>query len=287
MDAVPVSEFPGRLYSDAGEPGLFLRSAVVEGKVKADVLLTHGFGEHSAKYAHVARFFAQHGYRLCGYDMRGHGHSPGQRGDIDRYETLLDDLDVVRKIHGLHDREEAPIFLYGHSFGGQVTLNYILQRRPAAVQGVIVSSPLVKLAFQPSRLKVLLANLMIKVWPSFTQGGPNDKSALTRDVAFLDSLPEPELLHHRVSARMYREILAGAASLREGASRFTLPLLVIQGSDDAIVSAPAAQAFYEAAGSADKTMRMHPGMRHETQNETGRETVLAEMVEWMDRHLPA
>ncbi len=245
-ETTPASQFPGRLYSAPNQPGLFLRSSVIQGKTKADVLLTHGFGEHSAKYEHVARFFAQHGYRLCGYDLRGHGHSPGRRGDISRYAVLLDDLDAVRK---LHQRGGVPMFFFGHSFGAQVTLNYILERRPAAVPGVIITSPLLELAFRPAWWKVLLANIMVKVRPSFTQDGPSDRSALSRDLAFLNSLPEPELLHHKISARMYHEILAGAANARKNASRITSPLLVIQGSDDAIVSAPAAQAFYEAAGS--------------------------------------
>lgn len=274
---------PGTSAEDKGGPALFLHAEPVEANTKADVLLTHGMGEYSGKYGHVGRFFGQHGYRLCSYDLRGHGRSPGRRGHIRDYVELLDDLETA--MHH-HQREGVPMCLYGHSFGAQITLNYLLQRRPP-VAGAIIASPLLKLGFQPSPVKVVLAKLLLKLWPSFTQSGPNDRTLLTRDLAFLDSLPSPELLHHKVSARMYHEIIEGARRAREGASRYDCPMLVIQGEEDTMISVAATRDFFEALAVADKTLRMHPGMKHETQNEIGRETVLAEMVEWMDKRLPA
>src|SRR5438128_9760211 len=71
---------------------LFARSWTPPGAIKADVLLAHGMGEHSARYFHVGKFFAERGYRLCAFDMRGHGRSSGPRGYVESYGLLLDDL---------------------------------------------------------------------------------------------------------------------------------------------------------------------------------------------------
>ena len=274
---------PETSVGDKGRPALFLHATPVEANTKADVLLTHGMGEYSEKYGHVGRFFSEHGYRLCSYDLRGHGRSPGKRGHIRAYVELLDDMETA--MHH-HRRAGVPMFLYGHSFGAQITLNYLLQRHPP-VAGAIIASPLLKLGFRPSPVKVVMAKLLLKLWPSFTQSGPNDRTLLTRDLAFLDSLPSPELLHHKVSARMYHEIIEGARRAREGASRYDYPMLVIQGEQDTMISVAATKDFFDALAVADKTLRIHPGMKHETQKEIGREMVLAEMVEWMDKRLPA
>lgn len=280
---MPEFHFSETLLPGGEKPSLFLRSAVVAGKTKADVLLTHGLGEHSGRYGHVARFFAESGYRLCTYDLRGHGRSHGRRGHIKRYGELLDDLEMAL---GYHRREGVPMFLYGHSLGGQITLNYLLQRRPR-VPGAIITSPWLELAFRPRRMKVLLAKLMVELWPTFTQTTPNDQSLLSRDLAFLASLPGQDLVHHKVSARMYQEMLAGADRVCGHTSGFGCPLFLIHGEADPLTSAAATASFFKKLDERDKTLKIHPGMRHETQNETGRETVLAEMVEWMDRRLPA
>src|SRR5271155_2393190 len=121
---VPAFHFSETFLPGAVNPSLFLRSAPAGGNTKADVLLTHGLGEHSAKYGHVAGFFAQNGYRLCTYDLRGHGRSHGRRGHVNRYAELLDDLEMVMNYY---KRDEVPMFLYGHSLGGEVTINCRLQ----------------------------------------------------------------------------------------------------------------------------------------------------------------
>jgi alpha-beta hydrolase superfamily lysophospholipase len=136
-------------------------------------------------------------------------------------------------------------------------------------------------------LKVLLAKIMRGFWPTFTQNGPDDPATLSHDLAFLDSIPGGDLLHHKITARMYGEILAGAHRAREGAVECDCPLLLIHGADDPLTSPAATKSFFQKAASQDKTLKLHPAMRHETHNEIGRETVLAEIVEWMDSHLPA
>ena len=279
----PPVHFAGTFPTGGADPLLFLRSAVVEGNVKADVLLTHGLGEHSARYEHVAGSFAQNGYRLCSYDLRGHGRSPGRRGHVNDYGELLDDLGTAMNYH---KRDGVPMFLYGHSMGAQITLNYLLQRRPR-VSGAIIASPWLELVFRPGRLKVLLAKIMVGVWPTFTQDGPDNKAMLSRDRDFLASLPGEDLMHHKISARMYTELLAGASRAYESSSGYECPLLLIHGTDDPLTSRAATESFFQKLATPDKTLKIFPGMRHETHNETGRETVFAEMMEWMDSRLPS
>ena len=95
---------------------------------KAVVCLVHGLGEHSGRYAHVAAALNDAGYALLGFDLRGHGKSGGPRGHTPSYDTLMDDIgrllaEAAQRYPG------QPQFLYGHSLGGNLVLNYALRRK--------------------------------------------------------------------------------------------------------------------------------------------------------------
>ena len=65
------------------------------GRVRAVVVICHGQGEHSGRYAHVAQFFVERGYAVYAYDLRGQGKSGGVRGHVDRWTQYYDDLWLV------------------------------------------------------------------------------------------------------------------------------------------------------------------------------------------------
>ncbi len=256
---------------------LFLRSAQPARAVAANVIHVHGMGEHSARYFHVARYFAERGWRFCTYDMRGHGRSEGRRGWIAHYSELLDDIEIVWK----HYREEGPpTFLYGHSLGGQIAINFIAERHPDAC-GAVIASPWFELAFQPSRMKLMLAKIAARVWPTFTQATGIDGSRLSRDQDFLSSMPDLDLVHRFMSARMFAELSGGAIEANRRAREITLPLLLIHGADDPVTSVEATRNFFKNLKSRDKTLKVYPSTLHETHNDLDRETVLADIADWL------
>src|SRR4051812_45667979 len=133
-----------------GRARLFVRTAQLQTPVRAEVLLTHGLGEHSARYTHVAAALAERGLRMWAYDLRGHGHSSGPRGDA-RYEDLLDDL---AQVHAEVAQSGRPVFFMGHSMGAQISLSF-LWRRPVESRGAIIASPWLRLAFEPPRWRTV------------------------------------------------------------------------------------------------------------------------------------
>src|SRR5215211_8837925 len=105
---------------------LYRQSWAPEGEAKAVVTLIHGFGEHSGRYPHVAEALTAEGYTLVAGDHRGHGRSQGLRGHTPTYDHLMDDIggllaDAARRFPG------RPSFIYGHSMGANLTLNYALR----------------------------------------------------------------------------------------------------------------------------------------------------------------
>ncbi len=262
---------------------LYVRETRVAGKICGEVILTHGRGEHSGRYGHVARAFAARGLRLWSYDLRGHGRSGGGRGDVPSYEALLDDLKQV--VDFVKARQIGPLFLLAHSLGGQITLNYLL-RREFQGAGAIIASPYLRLAFAPPRWRLALAGTARWLWPSLTQPTPLPWTRLSRDQAHLASFPDPELTHHLISARMYHAVRTGALAALAGAPKLRIPLLLIHGAEDQVTSVEATRDFYGRLGSPDKALKIYPQMLHETFNEIGREQVIDDILAWIEERLP-
>ncbi len=255
-----------------------------ERSTKALVVLTHGHGEHSSRYGHVAAALAASGYAVAAYDVRGHGRSGGQRGHTPRYAQLLDDLQVVVD----WAKRTIPTrqwFLYGHSMGGQITLAYALDRQPDAA-GVIVTAPWLRLKFMPPAWKVQLGLTIGKVWPSFAMSSGLDQSQpLSHDTGHLNSLPEHDLNHTQITARLGADALTHGADVLARAAEFKYPLLIMHGADDQIMDPEGTRRFYAAAASADKTLKVFPDLFHEIHNEfpERRGEVLADVVAWLDK----
>jgi alpha-beta hydrolase superfamily lysophospholipase len=260
---------------------LFVRRAVPEGRVRAWVLLTHGLGEHSGRYGHVAEALIAREFAVVGWDLRGHGRSSGERGDILDGDCLVDDLAAVC---AHFRRDDVPLFFFAHSLGGQIALR-LLEKDPAICRGAVVLSPWLRLAFNPPVWKLALAQVMMKVWPGFPQQTSKRKERLSRDPEHLGSFPDLDLVHHRISARMYFACRTAAERVMAGAGRLRTPLLLLHGDDDPVTSHHATCEFFEKAGSTDKTLRIFPANRHETHNDLDRERVIREAGEWMERRI--
>ena len=129
---------------------------------KAIICLVHGMGEHSGRYRHIANRLNRAGYSMVAFDLRGYGKSPGPRGHVLSYEAFMRDISSLLEIAD-QQFPQLPSFLYGHSMGGNLVLNYVLRYKPR-IKGVIVSGPWLRLAFEPPVFKVVLCKMMNNIW---------------------------------------------------------------------------------------------------------------------------
>jgi acylglycerol lipase len=262
---------------------LFVRSSdPAHGTARGSILITHGMGEHSGRYDHVVQRLNGAGLRVITWDLRGHGRSEGRRGDIRDYSLLIDDL---LEIWSIALSGPGPLFLYGHSLGGQITLNFAVRHKPAAA-GLVITSPWLRLAFAPPRWKVSLARIAAHVWPSFTQNTDVVPSRLSRDLDFLLAMPDPHLVHHRMSARMYQALTTGAIHAGRNAVELPYPILLIHGAHDPVTSVSATTQFFDALRSQDKSLVIVPKALHETHNDLCRDSVLDQITAWLDARIP-
>ena len=260
---------------------LFAHAFPTEETPKAVVCLVHGHGEHIERYEHVAEAFNNAGYSLIGYDHRGHGQSDGIRGHIPSYETLLNDVTAFRKEVNEY-YPDLPHFLYGHSMGGNIALNYTLREKPN-LAGVIATGPWLKLAFEPPAIQVFLGKTMNKIYPAFIQASGLDTAALSHDPEVVRAYEEDSLVHNKISARLFVEMYESGLWAFEHASEFPMPLLLMHGGGDKITSAEASREF---GAKTDKaTVKIWDGLYHEIHNEPEKEEVFKTMIDWMDSRL--
>jgi acylglycerol lipase len=282
LDMKSESAPAGRMHRARDGTGLYVEIAEPEAKARGSILLTHGMGEHLGRYGHVVPVLTGLGLRVVCWDLRGHGRSEGARGDLPSYQALVEDLG---EIWDLTKQGAPPWYLYGHSLGGQITLNFALQRNPEAA-GMVITSPWLRLEYVPPWWKVLLARVMVRVWPAFAQDTDMRLERLSRDMVFLNGMPNPELVHQRMSARMYLALMQGAAEALEDGPRLRYPMLLIHGSKDPVTSAAASEKFYGTLASEDKSLVIVPDALHETHNDLCRDTVLRQIADWLAARLP-
>ena len=251
--------------------------APVEG-TRGLVALVHGHGEHCGRYGHVAAFFAEHGFAVAAMDQRGHGRSGGKRGHSPSYEHLMNDIAGLID-EGRRLAPDGPLILYGHSMGGAEVLNFVLRRKPA-IAGTIVTGPLLRVAFEPPAWKITLGRGMQRVWPSLTQPTGLKPSDISRDPEVVRQYDEDPLVHDKMSARLFVDLMAAGEYALDHARQFPPPLFLAHGTADTLTSAEATREFGEAMGEGC-TLKLYEGWYHEVHNEPERQQFFDDLKAWL------
>jgi acylglycerol lipase len=250
---------------------------------KAVVVISHGLAEHSGRYAHVAERLNDAGYAVYALDHRGHGKTDGTPGNIDRLAYVRGDLDtLLTQARGEHPG--VPVVLLGHSFGGLVALDYVVNRGQSGLTALVLSGALVD-PDAGNAVQRRLAGVLSAVGPNLGVV-PLDATTVSRDPAEVKKYVEDPLNYHgKVRARSGAEIIAGVTRVVAGLPRVTLPVLVMHGGDDKLVPPAASKLIAERIGSTDKTLTLYDRLYHEIFNEPEKDSVLGDVVTWLDKHV--
>jgi len=259
---------------------MFAREWSAAEQPRGIVYLIHGLGEHSGRYAHVAAKMNQANYTVRAFDHRGHGRSEGKRGYTPSYEALLDDIQDFMTETPSDDPNN--IFLYGHSLGGNLVLNFALKRRPN-ISGVISTSPLILPGMKIPGIKIALGKLMNRLFPALTFPNDINPDHISRNKSVAIDYANDPLVHNRVSARLGTSMLQAGEWALEHAQEFPLPLLLMHGSADQITSPEASKKFAEKVP-VECTFKMWEGCYHELHNEPEKDQVIAFMIDWLNAH---
>lgn len=247
-------------------------------KPAAALLIVHGIGEHGERYTRMAAHMNEFDISVMAYDLRGHGRSEGARGVVLDWAEYREDAGAAAAI--LADRYPAlPLFILGHSLGGTIALDYILEtgRSP---QGAIISAPaLGKPGISP--VLVAIAGMLSAVTPRIAFSTGLDSDAISRIPDECRRYREDPLVHDTACVRLSTELKAAQRRIFASAQAMRAPLLLTYGAADRIAPREPIAEFYRSAGSADKELRIFEGAFHEIHNDLVRDEVHALYSQWV------
>jgi alpha-beta hydrolase superfamily lysophospholipase len=245
---------------------------------EAVILLVHGLGEYAGRYTEWARRFTDTGIEMRLFDLPGHGLSEGKRGVVPCFEEIYDILDgILAKIS--EEKPEIPLFLYGHSLGGGLVLDYLIRHRPS-VSGAIITSPWIKLTSAPPGFKVAMVKALKNVFPDLTSSSGLNPAYLSHDPAVCREYVDDPLVHDRISLRLFSEAVKASDNIIKNASEIDVPLLLIHGRDDMITSPSGTMEVASSAPSA--LLKLWDDCFHELHNEPIKEDHFTFIKEWIE-----
>ncbi len=250
---------------------------------RAVVLIAHGLGEHSGRYAHVAAHLTAHGYAVYALDHRGHGQSSGPRAVVTDFDEFVADLrtyfEQVRA-----EQPDLPIVLYGHSMGSAISLLFAF-RYQADLAGLITTGTALRLPASNA-----ITRPLIKAASTLTPTArliPIDPKGISRDPAVVERYrADPLVYHGAIPLIMLAELEQAAERCTEQLPSLRLPYLALHGGADPLTLPAGAAIVRERSGSPDTTVKVYDGLYHEIHNEPEQGQVLDDITGWLDAHVP-
>ncbi len=249
------------------------------------VVISHGLGEHSDRYQNIMSALGGAGVSFYALDHRGHGKSGGKRGHVERFMKYVDDLKMLINTVVKKENKGVPIILLGHSMGGLIAMRYALEY-PRDLHGLILSAPALVPAVAVPKWKKFLGRIFSVLMPALTMNNELDPSDISNDPDVVQAYREDPLVHDMVSARWYTEYIDTAEYCLSRPADLEMPLLVIHGMADRMVSPESSRIVYENASSPDRQIFTFEGLFHETMNERieDRKKVLKTISSWILEH---
>lgn len=273
----------GRFTGAAGGQ-IYWQGWVPDDEPAGIVVISHGFAEHSGRYAHVAERLATEGYACYAVDHRGHGQSEGRRGNLNRMSEVCADLgQVIALASERHDG--LPLVLLGHSLGGLIALDYVTSSDQTATLCGLILSGAVMVPSVGSKVERLAAKVLSSIAPNLGLVPPLDSSTISRDPDVVTAYDADPLNYRgKIGARVGAEALAAIDRVTGRLSTISLPVLVLHGTDDQLSAPSGSQLVADRVASQDVTLTLHDGLYHEIFNEPEQQAVLDEVVGWLKKH---
>jgi len=249
---------------------------------RAVMSLVHGFGEHSGRYGPMAEALNAQGIAIVSIDLRGHGRSDGKRGVIKSYDDFRDDIKALMdKTRMLYP--DTPHFLYGHSMGGGIVLDYGFNKDPD-ILAIIASAPLIKLADSPPAILTPIAKILHFLHPKGAGKKPIDGTLVTTLKAEQKLYMEDLLNHGQCGFGTAFGLVETGNAIRDRAAQWDTPLLLFHSRADVLTDFTSSETF--AASAKNTEFHAFDKSAHEMHNDFPRAQIYTLMIDFIERHIP-
>lgn len=271
---------------------------------KGVVQLSHGMGEHLARYDHFAQFLNEKGYIVFGDDHRGHGLTENDKdrgnhkGDIFTYTVK----DLVFIHNYLKEKYKLPVLFFGHSYGSFLGQAFLEQNTDA--KGVAISGT----AYMPRALIALGMVFLFPIWLLFKNWRPKFVNKLpdlitskrykekgeaiwiSRDAEIRKKFLEDPHSNISMSINFSYSMIKGIFNTWKRKNAYKVrkdtPIGIFSGDMDLIggygTFCPKLRDKYKKLGVSKVNMYIYKDYRHEVLNELEKEKVYADVANFFD-----
>ena len=273
---------------------------------KGVVLLIHGLAEHCGRYDHFSKFLNKNGFAVLGYDHPGHGQtdpdSPGYISSEDGFHYMVQTVGDFLKF-ATAQFPGVPTIVFAHSMGSFLTQRYFQLyddlpeaviysgsngKPPAILQGGIWISSLLRKIYGPESKSPFLNKLTFGEYNKPFKPARTEMDWLSRDQDQVDRYISDPYCGFNCSTSFYNDLFKGLKALHShkpfAGNSAALPILLFSGESDPVSDMGKGIKNLEKlligsdAGRIQK--KLYPGGRHEMLNETNREQVMEDVLQW-------
>ncbi len=279
---------------------------------KGIIQIAHGMAEHALRYGRFAKALNDAGYAVYAHDHRGHGKtipivtSQNEQGffaEKDGWALVVDDTFILnQKIKA--DHPTLPITLFAHSMGTFISQQYVAEHGDT-LAGLILSASIDNAGFlrnigliiaKIERLRIgargqskLLNTMSFGDFNKPFKPNRTEFDWLSRDNTEVDKYINDPLCGFIVTTQLWIDLLQGLGVMAQPSTRArvpkSLPILLITGGDDPVTqngkTIDALKQAYEKAGVKNVSSKKYAAGRHESLNETNRDEVTADIIDWL------
>lgn len=243
---------------------------------KGVIVMVHGLCEHLGRYDAISEKFNEAGYSVYRFDHRGHGKSEGTKVFYSDFNEIIEDtkffVDIAKK-----ENPTLPIFLFGHSMGGYAVALYGT-KYPNTLTGILMSGALTR--NNGGFASELPLNLPLDTYIPNALG-----SGVCSDPKVVEAYDQDPLVEKEIGVGLVYSVFEGINWLKDKGNQFIDPVLIMHGANDGIIMEKDSRDFFGDIASKDKSLRIYANLFHEILNEPSRYEIVADMVQWMNKHL--
>lgn len=277
------------------------------------VQISHGMIEYIKRYDQFARYLNQEGFLVIGNDHLGHGETAKNDDELGYFctsnmsQTVVADLYEVTRF-AKKKYPDIPYFLLGHSMGSFMARRYIMTYGNE-LDGVIISGTgnQSKIVLKAGKMMAALTKFfkgdhyrspMLKklFFSKFNKHIPNVRTSndwLTKDEVIVDTYNKDKYCTYSFTVNGYRTLLEVLSFIQNSNNIVkipkNLPVFLIAGEEDPVGNYGKAvkhvYEIYKKTGIDDISMKLYKNDRHELINETDKEAVYADIINWLTCHL--
>lgn len=269
-----------QIERSAAADGYLLHARVwrPQGAPIARVVGLHGIISHSGWYARSCAHLASLGCEVHFLDRRGSGLNAAQRGDVDSWQTWLDDVEnYLDRLSG-----QLPRIVMGISWGGKLAAA-VARHRPWLLDGLALLCPGIRAQTKASPVQRRLLKLANRVGVRRRRVTIplQDPALFIEDANWQKFIGDDPLVLRQITLRMALEDLKLDAYVSDSAAWIRTPTLLMLAGRDRIIDNRAMKVYFQSIPSENKRLIEYPQAAHTLEFEPDADRFFNDLADWM------